>query len=284
MPDDRFMQLVAEVRPELHRYCARMTGSVADGEDVVQDALAAAYSALAEMEATPNLRPWLFAIAHRRAIDHLRRYERKYGQTLDDEMADSDANAEDELAAREAAALAVSRFCELPAAQRSVVVLKDVLGHSLAEIASELGLGLAAVKSALHRGRTRLRELGPAPGAVAAPRSAAVAKYIERFNARDWDGVRALLADDVQLDLVARTKLKGLAEVSTYYGRYDSMHDWHLVPGTLEGREAILVYESAAATKPRYFMQLTTGEDGRVVAIKDFRYVTYITNEAEYSR
>src|SRR5437870_9119034 len=73
----RFMDLVAEVRPELHRYCARMTGSVFDAEDVVQDTLAKAYYALGQMMEPPNLKPWLFRIAHNTAMDFLRRYERK---------------------------------------------------------------------------------------------------------------------------------------------------------------------------------------------------------------
>src|SRR5262249_3102906 len=71
----RFMDLVAEVRPELHRYCARMTGSVFDGEDVVQETLAKAYYALAEMEAPPPLRPWLFRIAHNTPLHFLRPYD-----------------------------------------------------------------------------------------------------------------------------------------------------------------------------------------------------------------
>src|SRR5881397_3822152 len=73
----RFMDLVAEVRPELHRYTTRMTGSVFDGEDVVQDTLAKAWYALAAMDSPPPLRPWLFRIAHNTAMDFLRRYEHK---------------------------------------------------------------------------------------------------------------------------------------------------------------------------------------------------------------
>src|SRR5712692_45891 len=80
----RFMDLVAEVRPELHRYCARMTGSVFDGEDVVQDTLAKAYYALAEMESQPPLRPWLFRIAHNTAMDFLRRYEHRKVDAVED--------------------------------------------------------------------------------------------------------------------------------------------------------------------------------------------------------
>ena len=75
---DQFMELVDDIRPELHRYCARMTGSVFDGEDVVQDTLAKAYFALGQMLQPPNLRPWLFRIAHNTAMDFLKRYERKH--------------------------------------------------------------------------------------------------------------------------------------------------------------------------------------------------------------
>ena len=68
----QFLALVSHVRPELLRYCARMTGSVADGEDVVQETLARACYELSQMKELPPLRPWLFRIAHNRAIDHWR--------------------------------------------------------------------------------------------------------------------------------------------------------------------------------------------------------------------
>src|SRR5213592_1125098 len=98
---ERFATLVAEIRPELHRYCARMTGSIADGEDVVQDTLARAYYVLAEMEEMPALRPWLFRIAHHRAIDHLRRYDRRMSEPLEPaaaHVADDAPSPEDALA------------------------------------------------------------------------------------------------------------------------------------------------------------------------------------------
>ena len=79
----RFLELVADLRPELHRYCARMTGSVADGEDIVQETLARAYYLLPEMNQMPAFRPWLFRIAHNRALDHLRRYEARMSEPLD---------------------------------------------------------------------------------------------------------------------------------------------------------------------------------------------------------
>ena len=75
MDQDRREELLAvagELRPDLHRYCARIMGSVIDGEDVVQDALVRAFVALQDLEEAPQLRPWLFRIAHNRALDLLR--------------------------------------------------------------------------------------------------------------------------------------------------------------------------------------------------------------------
>src|SRR5580693_7072111 len=168
----RFLELVADLRPELHRYCARMTGSVADGEDIVQDTLARAYYLLPEMNELPAFRPWLFRIAHNRALDHLRRYEARMGEPLDavrDTAVDPASDPGDVLAHQQAVRLAVSRFVELAPAQRSCVILKDVLGHTLEEIGALLELSLPAVKAALHRGRVRLRELAEAPPAAAPP-------------------------------------------------------------------------------------------------------------------
>src|SRR5690349_22587248 len=68
-----FLETISSLRPSLHRYCARMTGSVIDGEDVVQEALFEAYRKLDKFDDTRPLKPWLFRIAHNRCIDFLRR-------------------------------------------------------------------------------------------------------------------------------------------------------------------------------------------------------------------
>src|SRR4029453_448004 len=186
---------VDEVRPELHRYCARMTGSIAEGEDVVQDTLARAYYELPELKEKPALRPGVFRIAHNRAIDYLRRYERRMSEPLDAAMdmpADEAGAPEAVLARAEAIRAAVSRFLELAPTQRSCVILKDVLNHSLEEIAALLDLTMPAAKGGRHRGRAVLPELSTAPEPVAPPRpvSLAAARYAALFNAREWDGVR----------------------------------------------------------------------------------------------
>jgi RNA polymerase sigma factor (sigma-70 family) len=280
----RFLELVADLRPELHRYCARMTGSIADGEDIVQDTLARAYYLLPEMDEVPAFRPWLFRIAHNRALDHLRRYEARMGEPLDavrDTAVDPAADAGDIIAHEQAVRLAVSRFVELAPVQRSCIILKDVLGHTLEEIGLLLELSVPAVKAALHRGRVRLRQLAEAPPAVAPLRqqtSPAVARYVALFNARDWDGVRALLADDVQLDLVSRAQRAGRA-VGNYLSNYERLHDWRLVPAWLEGREVIVVFRAPEDARPGYFIELTV-ENEKVRFIRDFRYVPYVMHEA----
>src|SRR3954469_22594198 len=74
-----FLETIANLRPSLHRYCSRMTGSIFDGEDVVQEALFQAYRMLETFDDSRPLSPWLFRIAHNRCIDHLRRREVRRG-------------------------------------------------------------------------------------------------------------------------------------------------------------------------------------------------------------
>src|SRR3978361_2331485 len=74
-----FLETIANLRPSLHRYCSRMTGSVLDGEDVVQEALFQAYRMLDGFDDSRPLAPWLFRIAHNRCIDHLRRRQGRRG-------------------------------------------------------------------------------------------------------------------------------------------------------------------------------------------------------------
>jgi RNA polymerase sigma-70 factor, ECF subfamily len=281
----QFLALVDDIRPDLHRYCARMTGSIADGEDVVQDTLARAYYELSELTEMPALRPWLFRIAHNRALDYLRRYERRMSAPLDaalDLAADDARQPENELAHEEATRAAVTRFLELVPTQRSCVILKDVLGYSLDEIAALLELGVPAIKAALHRGRERLHALSRAAVAPPAARalSPALVRYAALFNARDWDGVRAMLVDEVKLDLVSRMKRAGRERVGVYFTNYSKVQGWRVAPGWLDGREVLAVFRDARDARPDYFIELTVSDD-RIAAIRDFRYVPYVGREAD---
>src|SRR5664279_13504 len=283
----QFLALVEHVRPELHRYCTRMTGSVADGEDVVQETLARAYYELSELKELPRLRPWLFRIAHNRAIDHWRHEAYRASEPLDTaiEVADDAALAPDNVMARhQAVHAAISCFLELAPAQRGCVILKDVLDHSVDEIVGELSLSEQAVKAALHRGRVALRrgvEASSLFAARAPDMSPALRRYAALFNAHDWDGVRSMLADDVRLDLVSRRKAAGRREVGNYVTNYERATDWHVVAAWLDRREVLAVMPDSRATKARYFIELGWA-DGRIVAIRDFRYVPYIALEASF--
>ena len=271
---EQFLALVDGVRPELHRYCARLTGSVIEGEDIVQDTLSKAFYALSLEPEVPALRPWLFRIAHNCALDFLKSHGRKYR--------DHDAELE-ELAAFEdkpdpaVVRAALARFLSLPVTQRSAVILKDVLGHSLEEAAETIGITVMAVKAALVRGRGKLLAREDDEIMAPVPTRAELDRYASLFNARDWDGLRALISDDCRLDLVSKSRRRG-KQVGMYFGRYEK-EDVALRVVRLEGKLVLAAYVAGAET-PAYFILLEL-EAGRVQSIRDFRYVPYIVTDAE---
>jgi RNA polymerase sigma-70 factor (ECF subfamily) len=270
------MELVAEVRPELHRYCARMTGSIADGEDVVQDTLAKAFFALATFEELPSLRPWLFRVAHNAAIDFTRRHENARVDASRDlpEIAESDERVDPDTVRA-----ALATFLELPPLQRSAVILKDVVGHSNAEIADTLQTTVPAVKSALVRGRERLRREGDSPARETIFNAPAVLEqYVRLFSAGDWDGVRAMLAEEVRLDLVSAASKRGKA-VGIYFTNYAKQSDLRVELGALDGRSVIWVFTPKDGASPKYFISIELDEHDRVALIRDYRYVPYVTRE-----
>jgi RNA polymerase sigma factor (sigma-70 family) len=269
-----FLDLVRDLRPELHRYCARMTGSVVDGEDVVQDTIVHAYYLISALTEPPVLRPWLFRIAHNRAIDLLRRYDRRMGEPYGREVASETIGPDDALDQELAARAALVVFSELPVTQRACVILKDVLGHSSKEIGEILGLAPSAVDACLHRGRRKLRSARSAP--LPSPRgvSPAVERYATLFHARDWEGVRALLAEDVQLELVGHSRRAG-REVGKYFQNYGTLPPYRVAAGWLEDREGLYVFAATADLLPAYFIEVVARGD-IIAAIRDYRFVPYL--------
>jgi len=278
-----FEELITDIRPQLHRYAARMIGSVVDAEDVVQEALAKAYSALPTTTSVANMRGWLFRIAHNKAIDHLRRESHQHLEYLDDYPLVAEVDLP--LAEQELVAVALSVFVKLPAKQRSCVILKDVLGYSLAEISELLDATVPEIKAALHRGRARLRELSKSvtvetPAPLSQQQRQLLARDVDRFNARDFDAVRALLADEVRLDVISRATYRGVTEVGHYFHNYEQVDDWRLALGTVEQRPAILVYDPReSSSQPIYFM-LLAWDDAQVSHIRDYRYAPYVMRDA----
>ncbi len=272
-----FEKLLGEMRPKLHRYCARMTGSVIDGEDIVQDTLAKAFSARASFGGLDNPRAWLYRIAHNASLDFLRHRARVPLMEDEDELA---TLASPEIPDPEIAATCLRSFMRLPPLQRSAVILKDVLGHSLGEAAVITGSSEPAVKSALQRGRARLRAVAGEPAELALPgiddaASARLIAYVDGFKAGDFDTVRAMLAEDVRLELVTKLRRNGKSEVGEYFGAYAIAVQWAFSPAMVEGRTAMLVFDrNVSLDTPAYFVALEFA-DGHVVGIRDFLYARY---------
>ncbi|TGQ42744.1 MULTISPECIES: sigma-70 family RNA polymerase sigma factor [unclassified Mesorhizobium] len=267
---------LSEMRPKLHRYCARMVGSTIDAEDVVQDACLKAVAAWGGEEVA-NPDGWLFRIAHNTALDFLRRRRRAPAiENLETLEMIATPPAPDP----QAAAASIRTFMRLPPLQRSAVVMKDVLGHSLEEIAEVNGVSAPAAKSALQRGRASLRAFTDEPQDIDLPilpdeTRKRLTAYVDGFRNGDFDAVRAMLAEDVRLDLVSKLTRGGKSEVGEYYGRYAACEQWAFEAGAVEGRPAMLVYDrEVSLDQPAYFVALSFS-DGQVVSIHDFLFAHY---------
>ncbi len=280
-----FGRRLGELRPKLHRYCARMTGSVIDGEDVVQEALVKAINAFPKSEPVADLDGWLFRIAHNAALDFLRR-RRRYESIHSNEESEMIAALVNPVSDRQAAEASLRTFMRLPLTQRSCVILMDVLGYSLDEIGKVMGTSVPAIKAALNRGRKRLRELAKEPEdqsmpVLSEPERSLLAEYVDRFNARDFDAIRDKLADEVRLELVNKTRMKGRGEVGRYFHNYADVDDWHFVLGLVDRRPALLVRDPRDPSgAPAYFVLLQWAGD-KLTNIRDFRHARYVIEGAE---
>ena len=138
-----------------------------------------------------NPEGWLFRIAHNTALDFLRRRSRQQALRSGEEV-DMIADPADAVTSRQIAGASLRTFMRLPVAQRSSVILMDVLGCSLQEVCDVMDFSLPAVKAALHRGRAQLRELADEPDDLPHPELSEADRdrlgaYVAHFNARDFD-------------------------------------------------------------------------------------------------
>jgi len=278
---EEFNELIKDIRPHLHRYCSRMTGSVIDAEDIVQDALAKALYAM-PITTVNNLQGWLFRIAHNQALDFLRHQNRHSIQSQDDSssLTYTDSVLED----HELTRMAINVFLELAPLQRSCVILKDVLDHSLIEISEQLEVSVPAIKAALYRGRNRLREIAPTvchDSISTHLDTDLLALYVERFNNHDFDALRDMLADDVRLDLVGRAKGRGTTEVGNYYHRYSQFTNWHFRCALIESRPCILAFDTESSRHDASFFILIEWHDGKIHLIRDYHHARHVMVDAE---
>jgi len=192
-------------RPELYRYCRALAGHLWEGEDLVQDTLVRGFATLGSIHHhIDNPRAYLVRIATNLWIDAERRRASEkvamLGQARESDETSNDASPLESALMRDAAAALMDN---LAPQERAAVLLKDVFDMDLKEIAHMLRTTLGAVKSALHRGRTRLRQSRtPGVSGRALASRELVDQFVDRYNARDLPGLLALMLDTASIDLI----------------------------------------------------------------------------------
>jgi RNA polymerase sigma-70 factor (ECF subfamily) len=194
----------------------------------------------------------LFRIAHNRCIDFLR----KRGVRTEAETA---AMVPDAVDPADPAVLGLGRALEhlvtsLPPKERACVLLKDVFDYSLEEIAELVDSTVGAIKAALNRARAKLAA-APAPSRIPRsmdPKSTAIMKlYVDRFNRRDWEGVRELISADARLT-VADAFVGKLAD-APYFRNYERFSmPWKLAMGDVDGEPVVIILQRGADTWTPY--------------------------------
>jgi RNA polymerase sigma-70 factor, ECF subfamily len=192
-----FLEHLEPLRPQLHRYCRRLTGNVWDAEDLVQDTLARAFARAARThQPVRNPKAWLIRIATNAYLDSRRR-----AAPTPVEVPDAADDPQADIGEVRDALTEVTRL--LPPQERAAVVLKDVFDLPLAEIAGMLGTTVGAVKAALHRGRGRLADDRPAAAVGRrAPDRAVVDALADAFTAYDLDRLAELFLVDATSEVV----------------------------------------------------------------------------------
>ena len=262
-----FDRLVRPLRPELHAHCYRMLGSVHDADDAMQDALLRAWRGLARFEGRSSLRTWLYTVTSRICLDIVERRGKRalpvdLGPSSDHAVLDDapltdvawlepypDARYE----RREATELAfVAALQHLPANQRAVLLLFDVLGYSAAEIAELLDTSATAVNSALARARRTIAEKGPALTQQQALRKLGDAKLRERvagfataLELGDVDTLIRHIADDVTWSMPPLPRwYRGIAAVTDFAVKVPltGCGRWRCVPTSANNQPAVACY------------------------------------------
>jgi RNA polymerase sigma-70 factor (TIGR02960 family) len=303
---DAFRELTDPFRRELQLHCYRILGSVQDAEDMVQETLLAAWRGLEQFEERSSLRAWLYRIATNRCLNALRGRRRRprevpamveppeptrlsepiwiqpYPDVLLEAVADSAPGPQARYETREAVGLAfVTAVQHLPPGQRAVLVLRDVLGFSGAEVASMLDTSEAVVKAALQRARATLDEHGPrgGPESAPAPGSRRERELVDRFATAvehgDVDAVVSLLTDDAWVRMPPQPyEYQGHTAVAAFLGDRAIRRGapLRLIPTRANGQPAFGCYlpDARAAITRAYGLMVLTLEGDRITAITWF--------------
>jgi RNA polymerase sigma-70 factor (ECF subfamily) len=273
-------RLFEPYRRELHAHCYRMLGSVHDAEDALQDASLRAWRALPRFEGRSSLRSWLYTIATNTCLTQIQRRPKRvlpidYGPATDPQvgpgeplvetvwiepypdeqlgLADGLAGPDARYEQRESVELAfIVALQHLPATQRAVLILREVLGFSAKEVAETLDTTVASVNSALQRARASLEDKLPDQSQQATLRTLGddalrelVETYVDAWEREDVDAVVALLAEDATF---------AMPPLASWFGPRDEIREflalwplsgawrWKSVPTRASGQPALAFY------------------------------------------
>jgi RNA polymerase sigma-70 factor (ECF subfamily) len=292
-------------RRELLVFCYRMLGSVDDAQDVLQETLTRAWRAFERYDPSrASVRTWLYRIATNACLDALKARQRRplpadVGPAFDDpdaafvpgfevpwlqplpdvllgRIALDPAEAAIERSQLRLAVVAALQL--LPARQRAVLVLRDVLDLSAAEVADLLDTTVAAVNSALQRAKATLASAGADLEAAPEPadeQRAVVDAYVAAFEAADIDGLTRLLHRDVVLEMPPMWNwYRGVADFGAFMVRAFRTRgkSWRCVPVTANGQPAIVAYrEDPDEGFVMHTLQVFTVHDARITRVSVFQ-------------
>jgi RNA polymerase sigma-70 factor (TIGR02960 family) len=306
---DAFERLVSGHRRELQAHCYRMLGSLPDAEDALQETLVAAWRGIGDFEQRSSLRTWLYRIATNSCLRMLRRRPPRVlswdhgpprspsddvgspvtttawldpwpGDLTPDPVEHSDPAAAYDL--RESVELAyVAALQQLPANQRAVLVLRDVLAFSAAETAEALDTSVASVNSALQRARKTLAERGPRRSqqaeltSISAQRPQAeralVADFVAAWERADVPAIVRLLSEDVRFTMPPLPAwFDGRDDVAGFLSEQVFATPWRLVPITANAQPAFGCYQAQGEEFRLGAVNILNLRDGQIAWIAAF--------------
>ena len=305
-----YQRLVEPYRGELHAHCYRMLGSVHDAEDALQEALLRAWRGLAKFEGRSSLRSWLYRIATNTSLDAIEKRPKRvlpvdYGPPIDphdgpylplaesvwvEPYPDETLGLEDGYAApearyerREAVELAfIAALQHLPANQRAVLILREVLGFSAKEVAETLDTSTASVNSALQRARKAVDERTPELSQQATLRSLGddgvrevVRGYVDAWDRGDIEAVVAMLTDDACFSMPpAPSWHKGHEQLTKFLGVGPLSGDWRwrhvYVPANGQPALAFYCWDEAEGTHLAFALNVLTIRDRSISDVTAF--------------
>jgi RNA polymerase sigma-70 factor (ECF subfamily) len=314
-----FQPLVERYRGELHAHCYRMLGSVHDAEDALQEALLRSWKGLKRFEGRSSLRSWLYTIATNTCLNHIAKRPKRvlpidYGPSWDPhdgvgepvvesvwiepypdgELPEGLASPEARYEQRESVELAfVAALQHLPANQRAVLILREVLGFSAAEVAEALDTTVASVNSALQRARKTVDDKLPEQSQQATLRELGderlhelVERYMDALGSGDVDAIVGMLAEDAAWTMPPLASWFRGAEIRDFLARgpLSGAFRWRHIPTTASGQPAVGVYhwdEREQAYLP-FALDVITLEGDRIKEVTAFITRRVAGSDPEY--